>query len=115
MKMFYSMHDVLDFGKYRGKTLLQVFLKDQDYLQHCLEKKVDFHISPSSIKEMLEKFPGNAVLAYAEQKTEQKIRLIIREQFGAMQFFKFPEHFTEKELAEVHEKYGGIDFLYHPN
>ena len=115
MSSFYSMGDTLGFGEFEGKTIVEVFLHHPDYLQNCLETIPDFFIELNSIQEWLEKFPENAVLLFAEQKTQEKFRSIIRDQLGPYKFFQYPDNFTQDDHARIATQFPFVTFIYCPN
>jgi hypothetical protein len=58
MKLYY-LFDELEFGKYAGITLFEVFKKDPAYINSCLcERKENFSILYSDIEKLIKLNPG---------------------------------------------------------
>ena len=45
MAKIYEWHDRFDFGKYKGEHIDEVFQKDPAFLEECLNKNADFHVT----------------------------------------------------------------------
>lgn len=52
MTKIYEWYDRLDFGKYKGERLDEIFQKDATYVQECLETKEGFRITISTCKHL---------------------------------------------------------------
>ncbi len=49
---FYDVDAVFTFGKYEGKSLAEVYVKDPKYLNFCSENIDEFYVSPAVMKEL---------------------------------------------------------------
>ena len=49
---FYDVDAVFTFGKYEGKSLAEVYVKDPKYLTFCSENIDEFYVSPEVMKEL---------------------------------------------------------------
>ena len=52
MTRIYEWHDRLDFGKYKNEPLDEIFQKDSDYVQGCLENEEGFRITINTCKHL---------------------------------------------------------------
>ena len=47
---YWQLGEILDFGKYKGKSLEEVIKLDPKYIEWCLEKIEDFYLSAGAKK-----------------------------------------------------------------
>jgi hypothetical protein len=79
MKLYY-LFDELEFGKYAGTQLLEVFKKDPAYIDNCLcERKENFSILYSDMVKLNELNPGFTFSAEAIENAKEAERYLASE------------------------------------
>lgn len=73
MTKVYEWYDRLDFGKYKGEPLDEIFQKDPDFVVDCMENREDFSITINTCKHLEDlisgfKFSDKARKAIINQK-----------------------------------------------
>lgn len=48
----YTLQSVFDFGKYRGKTVLEVIRTDPSYVEWCILEVENFRMRPESLSDL---------------------------------------------------------------
>lgn len=73
MKMkLYNLQSLLDFGRFSGQSLKEVFLKDPEYIEDCIFDVPNFCFNPDHIEALEDLDPDFAFTDEAFNKLESK-------------------------------------------
>lgn len=69
----FTKNSVLDFGKYNGKTLCEVFAENPGYIEWCMKKVEFFELDDNTINELQLLRPGFKFSSEARKSNEEKV------------------------------------------
>lgn len=116
---FYTLETEFTFGKFRGKTLIDVMNEDPSYLDWCLINLDHFYISNETLEAIRQIKPNFNFSENAEEKRLEKYQELEAEQNDESEYDDFQDdyrhHYSTEELEMGDWDYDPMNPAHNPS